>query len=215
MKNFFFIIGVIFIFSSFLYGFDFSSIKDFFSEENLIHLLQKYGYIILFFWSILEGETGLVMAGILSHTGHMNLWVAIVVAAIGGFIGDQIYFYLGRWNKSWILEEFHKHKRKFAKARLLLRKYGGWVIFFQRFIYGMRTIIPMTIGLVGYDAKKFAIINLISAFVWASLTIIPSYYFGEELLAILKWLKAHPYIAVIFVITVFSILYYIDKKEDK
>ncbi len=203
------------IFASFLYGFDFSSIKEFFSEDNLIHLLKEYGYIILFFWSIFEGETGLVMAGILSHTGDMNLFLAIVVAAFGGFIGDQIYFYLGRWNKEWILKEFHKHKRKFAKARLLLRKYGGWVIFFQRFIYGMRTIIPMTIGLIGYDAKKFAIINLLSAFVWASLTIIPSYYFGDELLEILKWLKAHPYIAIIFVVFVFSLLYYIDKKEDK
>ena len=203
------------VFTSFLFGFDFSSIKEFFSEENLIQLLKEYGYIILFIWSIFEGETGLVMAGVLSHTGDMNLWLAIVVAALGGFIGDQIYFYLGRLNKDWVLKEFKAHRRKFARARLLLRKYGGWIIFIQRFIYGMRTIIPMTIGLSGYDPKKFAIINFFSAFIWASLTIIPSYYFGEEILEILKWLKHHWYVAIIFVLTLWGVLWYINKKEDE
>ena len=200
---------------SFLYGFDLDSIKEFFSEENLINLLKEYGYIILFFWSVMEGETGLVMAGILSHTGDMNLWLAILVAALGGFVGDQIYFYLGRINKKWVLNELKAHRRKFAKARLLLRKYGAWVIFLQRFIYGMRTIIPMAIGVSGYDPKKYAIINLISAFIWASLTIIPAYYFGEELLALLKWAKEHWYFAIIFVAIMWGILWYINKKEEE
>ena len=200
---------------SFLYGFDLNSIKEFFSEENLINLLKEYGYIILFIWSVMEGETGLVMAGILSHTGDMNLWLAILVAALGGFVGDQIYFYLGRINKKWVLNELKAHRRKFAKARLLLRKYGAWVIFLQRFIYGMRTIIPMAIGVSGYDPKKYAIINLISAFIWASLTIIPAYYFGEELLALLKWAKEHWYFAIMFVAIMWGILWYINKKEEE
>ena len=205
---------LLFIFVSFLYGFDLDSIKNFFSEENLVELLKKYGYIILFVWSIFEGETGLVMAGVLAHQGYMNLALAIIVAALGGFIGDQIYFYLGRLNKDWVLKEFKAHRRKFAKARLLLKKYGGWIIFVQRFIYGMRTIIPMTIGLSGYDPKKFAIINLISAFVWASLTIIPSYYFGDKILEILQWLKHHWYFAILFLIVIWGILWYINKKEE-
>ena len=206
------ILAVLFV--SFLYGFDFSSFKEFFSEDNLVNLLKEYGYIILFVWSIFEGETGLIMAGILSHTGDMNLWIAILVAALGGFIGDQIYFYLGRINKTWVLKELDAHRRKFAKARLLLRKYGGWVIFIQRFIYGMRTIIPMAIGVSGYDPRKYALINLISAFVWASVTIIPAYYFGEELLNVLKWLKAHWYVGILFVLFLWGVLWYINKKEE-
>ncbi|MEO1928644.1 MAG: DedA family protein [Nautiliaceae bacterium] len=206
------ILAVLFV--SFLYWFDFSSFKEFFNEDNLVNLLKEYGYIILFVWSIFEGETGLIMAGILSHTGDMNLWLAILVAALGGFIGDQIYFYLGRINKTWLLKELDAHRRKFAKARLLLRKYGGWVIFIQRFIYGMRTIIPMAIGVSGYDPRKYALINLISAFIWASVTIIPAYYFGEELLNILKWLKAHWYVGILFVLFLWGVLWYINKKEE-
>jgi len=205
----------IFFCFSFLYGFDLESIKSFFSESNLIALLEKYGYIILFVWSIFEGETGLVMAGILSYTGSMNLGLSIIVGAFGGFVGDQIYFYLGKLNKKWILEEFKTHKRKFARARLLIRKFGGWVIFLQRFIYGMRTVIPMTIGLSGYNPRKFAIINFFSAIIWASVTIIPSYFFGDKLLLILKWLKEHWYIGISGFIIIILILSYINKKEDK
>jgi membrane protein DedA with SNARE-associated domain len=145
----------------------------------------------------------------------MNVVTSIIVAALGGFVGDQIYFYLGKWNKKWVLEELRAHKTKFARARLLLRKYGGWVIFIQRFIYGMRTIIPMAIGISGYDPKKYAIINLISAFVWASLTIIPSYIFGEEILAIIHWLKQHWYVAIGFAIVTLTLLWYLNHREDK
>ncbi len=212
MKKFFL---VFLVFCAFLYGFDFSGIKNFFSEQNLIQLLKDYGYIIIFFWSIFEGETGLVAAGVLSRTGDMNLWFALITAALGGFAGDQMYFYLGKWNKTWVRKEFSQHRRKFAKAQLMLRKYGSWVIFFQRFIYGMRTIIPLSIGLTGYSSKKFAAINLLSAFVWSSVTIIPSFIFGEEILLIIKWLKRYWYIGILSAIVIFIIFQYFNKKEEK
>jgi membrane protein DedA with SNARE-associated domain len=211
MKKYVFLFFILF---SFLYGFDLHSVKEFFSEQHLIYLLKQYGYVILFVWSIFEGETGLVMAGVLSHTGDMNLWLSIVVAALGGFVGDQFYFYLGKWNKKWVLEELKAHKTKFARARLLLRKYGGWVIFIQRFLYGMRTITPMAIAISGYDPKKYAIINFFSAFVWAAVTIIPSYIFGEEILNIIKWFKNHWYFGLGFAVLVLGLLWYLNRLED-
>jgi membrane protein DedA with SNARE-associated domain len=162
--------------------------------ENLfIELLKEYGYIVLFLWSILEGEIGLVMGGLLCHTGHMWLPMAIFVAGIGGFIGDQIYFYMGRFNKNYIHRKLRSQRRKFAISHLLLKKYGWYIIFIQRYLYGLRTVIPMSIGLTKYSSRKFAIINLISAWMWAALTIIPSYYYGEEILNLLHWIKKHWY----------------------
>ena len=150
-------------------------------EAFLLELLKEYGYIILFFWSILEGEMGLIMAGIMSHTGDMNLPVAIFVAGLGGFAGDQIYFYIGRFNKGYIQRKLHKQRRKFAIAHLLLKKYGWPIIFVQRYLYGLRTVIPMSIGITKYPAKKFALINLLSAWAWAAITITPAYLLGEQI----------------------------------
>lgn len=165
-------------------------------EAYLLDLLQQYGYIILFLWSILEGEMGLIMGGIMSHTGHMNLYIAIFVAGLGGFAGDQIYFYIGRFNKGFIQRKLHSQRRKFAIAHLLLKKYGWPIIFMQRYLYGLRTVIPMSIGITKYSAKKFALINLLSAWVWAAITITPAYLLGEQILQILEWAKHHWYYAL-------------------
>lgn len=188
-------------------------------EQKFIYLLKTYGYVILFAWSILEGETGLLMAGLLSHTGDMNLYMAIFIAGLGGFVGDQIYFYTGRFNKAYVHKKFKGQRRKFALAHLLLQKYGWPIIFIQRYMYGMRTIIPISIGLTRYNAKTFAFINLISAWCWAAITIVPAWYFGEEILKVLHWAKEHWYFAAPFGALIGGgIIYYfhsVTKKKEK
>ena len=184
-------------------------------EHLFLEWLKEYGYIVLFGWSILEGEMGLVMAGIMSHTGDMNIIIAIIVGALGGFVGDQIYFYIGRYNKKYIHDKLRSQRRKFAIAHLLLKKYGWPLIFVQRYMYGMRTVIPMAIGITKYSSRDFAIINLISAFFWAALTIIPAYYFGEQLLALLAWIKGHFYLAIPFALTIFLSITYMFKRIEK
>jgi membrane protein DedA with SNARE-associated domain len=185
-------------------------------EDKFIHLLKTYGYIILFIWSITEGETGLIMAGILSHTGDMNLFLAIFIAGLGGFVGDQIYFYIGRFNKSYVHRKFKGQRRKVALAHILLKKYGWPIIFLQRYMYGMRTIIPISIGLTRYSAKTFALINLISAWCWATVTIVSAWYFGKQILQMIVWAKNHWYLMLPFtVILGGGILYYLNKVTDK
>lgn len=185
-------------------------------ENKFIYLLQTYGYIILFAWSILEGEMGLIMGGILSHTGDMSVTIAIFVAGLGGFAGDQIYFYIGRFNKGYIQRKLRSQRRKFAIAHWMLKKYGWPIIFIQRYMYGLRTVIPMSIGITKYSGKKFALINLISAWCWAALTIIPAYLLGEEILELLEWAKQHWYLALplagAFLLTV---LYTFNRLEKK
>lgn len=188
-------------------------------ENKFVYLLKEHGYIILFAWGMLEGEAGLVMAGLLSHTGDMNLYFAIFVAGLGGFAGDQVYFYIGRFNKGYVHRKFKGQRRKFALAHLLLKKHGWPIIFMQRYMYGMRTIIPISIGLTRYSAKMFAFINLLSAWLWAAITIVPVWYFGEEILKVLHFFKEHWYFALPFAI-IFggSIIYYFNKatkKKDK
>lgn len=183
-------------------------------EELFIEWIKEYGYVILFLWSILEGEMGLIMAGILSHTGDMSVPIAIAVAALGGFVGDQIYFYIGRYNKNYIVTKLHSQRRKFAIAHLLLKKYGWPIIFVQRYMYGMRTVIPMAIGLTKYSARQFALINFISAVFWAALTIIPAYYYGEKLLDLLAWIKNHWYFAIPLIILIATtIIYNLNRLE--
>ena len=183
--------------------------------DILVELMKEYSYIILFLWSILEGESGLIMAGIFSHTGDMNLYLSIFIAGLGGFAGDQMYFYIGRYNKKYVHKKFKGQRRKFALAHLLLKKHGWPIIFAQRYMYGLRTIIPISIGLTRYDAKLFAIINLFSAWVWATVTIVPAWYFGQEILEILKIAKEYWYIAIPFALFFAGSVFWYFHKNTK
>lgn len=209
-----FAVSVILFFSFLAYNLYMAPVEGF--DEKFVYLLKKYGYIILFAWGMLEGEAGLVMAGLLSHTGDMNLYLAIFVAGLGGFAGDQVYFYIGRFNKASVHRKFKGQRRKFALAHILLKKHGWPIIFVQRYMYGMRTIIPISIGLTRYDARMFAFINLISAWCWAAITIVPVWYFGNEILALLHWAKEHWYLAIPIALTLGgTIIYYFDKATKK
>lgn len=187
-------------------------------EEYLKELIlnyKEYAYVILFFWCVLEGELALVLGGILAHEGHINLPFAIFVAGLGAFCGDQIYFYIGRYNKKFITKKLQKQKRKFALAHLMLKKYGWPIIFFQRYMYGFRTIIPMSIGITRYDSKKFAIINLLSGWCWAAITILLAWYFGQKIWDLIALVDKHWYLAIpIIVIFLFGI-YFIFKNIEK
>ena len=64
--------------------------------------------------------------------------------------------------------------------------------------------------------KKFALINLISAWCWAAITIVPVWYFGNEIMIVLHWAKEHWYLAVPIALTFGGgIIYYFNKATKK
>ena len=146
----------------------------------------------------------------------MDLGLIIFIAGLGGFVGDQIYFYIGRYNKKYIQRKLTKQRRKFAVAHLLLQKFGWPIIFIQRYMYGFRTVIPMSIGITRYSAKKFAFINLISAWAWAAITILLAWHFGQLIWAGIDWAESHWYLAVPiiggFLASLFFGLKYMEKR---
>ena len=186
--------------------------EDFLKE--LLFEYKNYAYGILFVWCLLEGEIALILGGILAHEGHINLALGIFVAGLGAFCGDQFYFYIGRYNRSYISKKLSKQRRKFAIAHLLLKRLGWPIIFLQRYMYGFRVIIPMSIGLTRYSAKKFAFINLISAWCWAAITMILAWYFGKQIWRFINWAEEHWYLAIPIILSIVYLIYFGFKKME-
>ena len=63
---------------------------------DLAGLIDSYGYLAVFFGALLEGETILALAGLAAFRGYLDLYKVIALAMFAGFLGDQIYFFLGR-----------------------------------------------------------------------------------------------------------------------
>jgi len=98
----------------------------------------------------------------------------------------------------------------------MMKKYGDKIIFFQKFIYGVKTLVPIAIGLTRYNFKKFTIYNLISAFIWALLFGLGSFYSGKYLLEAVIYLKNHIWITpVLLMVLLYLMWLYMEKATKK
>ncbi|MEY1661467.1 DedA family protein [Isoalcanivorax beigongshangi] len=157
----------------------------------LQRLLEDYGYLALFLGTYFEGETILVLAGFLAYREYLELWMVILVAFIGSYAGDQTWFYLGRWKGNSLLERKPKLKLLADKALRYLNKYPDlWVLSF-RFVYGLRTVMPVAIGMSGYPPLRYLVLNGIGAAIWATVLGYTSYIFGAVLEEVLGDIKRY------------------------
>ncbi len=154
------------------------------------HLLQTYGYFALAAGAFLEGELIVILAGILAHQGYLSPVPAALAAFAGSLTSDQLMFYLGRWKGNALLHRFPRLERKAPRVRDLLARYETPLILGFRFIYGIRNITPVLMGMGGVNHWKFFVLNAISAAVWAASVIAAGYFFGQ---AMTMLLKAHPH----------------------
>ncbi len=175
-------------------------------------LIKDWGYIALFAYSFGGGFVGLIVAGVLSFAGDLNIFISIAVAATSNFLGDQFLFFLARKNKSYAKDMMKNYGRKIALAHLMMRKYGSFVVFVQKYVYGIKTLIPLTMGLTKYSSVKFTIYNVFATIIWALVVGYGSYSAGEYILAIADDFK---YVGIGIVIFIALVISYLFKRIDK
>lgn len=148
-------------------------------HELLTNYLAVHGYWVLFLWTFLEGEAGLILAGFLAFQGYMNITGVMVTAFCGAFCGDQFYFYLGRWQGVRLLKMFTFIARRFRKALRLIERYGNFVAFISRYTYGFRIVLPVILGMTPFPGGRFCLLNILSAALWSVLFSLTGYLFGK------------------------------------
>lgn len=177
--------------------------------------LSTYGYIILFLYSIGGGMVAIIAAGVLSYIGKMDITLSIVIATLANTLGDTMLFYLSRYNKAAFMPYLRKHRRKLAYSHILMKKHGDKLIFFKKYIYGLKTLIPVAIGLTGYDFKKFTIINFIASAAWAVVLGLGSFYAGEMFVKASEFIGENSYVMPIFMLFLLGSIYFILHKATK
>jgi membrane protein DedA with SNARE-associated domain len=148
---------------------------------TLSGLIADYGYVAVFAGALLEGETLLILAGFAAHQGYLQLYWVIGIALFGGFLGDQIYFWLGRRHGAWMLSHFPRLVPLVERTYALIERYHEVLIVGIRFLYGLRTIGPMVFGMSAVQAWRFMLFNLLGAAIWAVVIGSAGYLFGQVL----------------------------------
>ena len=165
-------------------------------QHFLKEYLEVHGYWVLFVWTFLEGEAGLILAGLLAFEGDLNLFGVVVTAFGGAFCGDQFYFYLGRLKGKYLLRHSHALVRKLRKGLRLIERYGSLVAFTSRYTYGFRIVLPIVLGMTPFPALRFLWLNLASASVWAVVFSLAGYLFGKSATLVVGDVKKYKHILV-------------------
>ncbi|PVZ10404.1 MULTISPECIES: DedA family protein [unclassified Pseudomonas] len=177
----------------------------------LQHFLQNFGYLALFLGTFFEGETILVLAGFLAFRGYMDINLVMVVAFLGSYAGDQLWYFLGRRHGRRLLARKPRWQTMGDRALEHIRKHPDlWVLSF-RFVYGLRTVMPVAIGLSGYPPRRYLILNGIGAIVWAIVLAQAAYHFGSVLEGVLGSVKKYE-LWVLGALLVFGALLWISRR---
>jgi membrane-associated protein len=128
------------------------------------------------------GDTAMITAGILASGGGLSLVLVIAAGALGGILGDNLFYLLGRRFGPRLAETMLRGDRsaetyRWAKRQLDTR--GATVILVGRFIPGGRAVTTFASGTVAYPYRRFLAVDAIAALAWASYTAMLGYVGGE------------------------------------
>jgi len=158
---------------------------------SLEEFISTFGYVAIGIGTFFEGETILVLGSFASHRGYLQLPLVILSAFIGTFLGDQLYFFLGRLKGKQALEKRPIWKTKSDKVFTLLEYHQVWLIIGFRFIYGLRTVTPFIIGASNIPVYRYFLLNIIGALIWAVVIGILGYFLGNTLEVMLGNIKKY------------------------
>lgn len=148
---------------------------------SLEHFIDSYGYLAILIGTFLEGETILILGGITAKLGYLQLSWVIAYAFLGTFIGDQLFFLLGRFQGAPFLLRHPSWVDRARKVQGILERHRILIILGFRFIYGFRTITPYVIGMSRISFLEFFVLNAISAAVWSIIIGLLGFAFGHGL----------------------------------
>ncbi|MCR6570699.1 DedA family protein [Campylobacter insulaenigrae] len=185
--------------------------------QEMIDNLSTYGYLILFFYSFGGGMVAILAAGVFcASSTKLDLHWCIFLAFLANTLGSTLLFILGKYYKKDIMPYFKNHRRKIALAMIKIKKYGDLLLIIQKFIYGVKTIIPIAAGLCKFSFVRFVIINTVASLIWAIALGYVGFIFGNALQDIFEILSHYPYIAPIFIIILALIIWlYLSKFSKK
>lgn len=165
---------------------------SFLSQSSVADLISAYGY-----WAVagviavesmglpVPGEATLIAAAIIAGTtGALDIWLVVAAATAGAIIGDNIGFYLGREIGFRLLVRFGAYVRLTeARIRLgqyLFLRYGGYVVFFGRFVAVLRALAAFLAGVNSMTWPRFLLFNAMGGFAWAAIYGFGAWYLGRK-----------------------------------
>jgi undecaprenyl-diphosphatase len=163
----------------------------------LIKIPAHLGYLALFALVGAEstgvpvpGETALITAGVLAHSGRFSLPLVIVVAAGGAIVGDNLGYLIGRTGGRALLARpglLERYRRAIlAKGEPFFERHGPKAVFLGRWVAGLRIAAAWLAGINRMPWPTFVFWNALGGTAWATSVGLLAYFLGHAAAQIFK-----------------------------
>jgi membrane protein DedA with SNARE-associated domain len=153
--------------------------------------VSHVGYIVLFLLVMAEcsgipipGETALIAAAVLASQGKLEIELVIGFAALGAIIGDNIGYSIGRKGGRWVLVRPGRFQRErlamLEVAEPFFVRHGPKVVFFGRFVLGLRVWASWLAGATRMRWRSFVFWNASGGITWATAVGLLAYFLGHS-----------------------------------
>jgi membrane protein DedA with SNARE-associated domain len=140
------------------------------AAEGFLH----YGYILVFFGSMLEGDASLITAAFLAHQGKLNFGGVLATAGIASTLLNEAVYHLARSRSRKYFERRITKHPKYSRVQDWIRRRSTVLLLFCRYIFGFRLAIPAACGMTGMNPLAFSVLNIVGAALW----VLPLGYVG-------------------------------------
>jgi membrane protein DedA with SNARE-associated domain len=163
-----------------------------------VNLLPYLGIIVA---AIVEGEVVYSGAVVMVFLGRLNPFGVLISGTIGGWAGDQFFFYAARGRLSAWVNSFKKIANRRRAIQERMHRHATKLILAVRFLPGLRIAIPVASAYAGISPLKFSGLSFISALAWASAIMLIIRWLGPTSLSALGikawWAPAIPAVIVV------------------
>ena len=169
--------------------------------ERLVTLFAENGYIAVFIALLLCGagvplpeDITLVAGGVIAGLGYANVHVMFAVAMVGVLVGDSAMFLLGHHYgariRQWRLVARLLTPQRYAKVQQKFERYGNRMLFFARFLPGMRTAVYITAGSTHrVSFLRFFLLDGLAALISVPLWVYLGYFGADNHEWLMKWVR--------------------------
>jgi len=121
-------------------------------------LIIRHGLLAVLLGSAFEGDFTLILAGVVAHLGFFPFPLAVAVGALGSFIGDSIWYVLGRF-RGPRYRAGRIYQRVGPRIQRLADRFGPWQLLLARFVYGTKAASMVFWGLHDLKFRRFGPID--------------------------------------------------------
>jgi len=190
-------------------------------SDYLLATLSVYGVPMLFV-ALVIGCVGvplpssllLLAAGSFVEQGELNLWLVLVLSAVGSVLGDNIGYAIGRWGGPRLTGRLAKlagGETKLKETEEWFRRRGSSGVFLSRWLLTpLGPVVNLIAGTTKYRWRRFFFYDLIGEALWVVLYVLLGKVFSDrvqalyDLLGNLTWAMFSLVVTIVFGILLFK-----------